>query len=97
MKLFSLLDTQYNAFIKNVSNYISKTLSKDNISFGSNSIFGQVISVVGNAMQNIMLYIEDALVEQNKYTAQRKKSIYGLASLTGYNPSLGKAAVANIK
>ena len=30
MKLFSLLDTQYNAFIKNVSNYISKTLSKDN-------------------------------------------------------------------
>ena len=44
-----------------------------------------------------MLYIEDALVEQNKYTAQRKKSIYGLASLTGYNPSLGKAAVANIK
>ena len=97
MKLFSLLDTQYNAFIKNVSNYISKTLSKDNISFGSNSIFGQIISVVGNAMQNIMLYIEDALVEQNKYTAQRKKSIYGLASLTGYNPSLGKAAVANIK
>lgn len=97
MRLFSLLDTQYNAFISKVNNYISKTLSKNNVSFGNNSIFGQIISVVGNAVQNLMLYIEDALVEQNKYTAQRKKSIYGLASLTGYNPSLGKAAMANIK
>ena len=46
MKLFSLLDTQYNAFIKNVSNYISKTLSKDNISFGSNSIFGRLYQLL---------------------------------------------------
>ena len=97
MRLFSLLDTQYNAFIKNVSNYISKTLSKNNVSFGSNSVFGQIITVVGSAIQNVMLYIEDALVEQNKYTAQRKKSIYGLAALSGYEPSLGKAATATIK
>ena len=76
MRIFSLLDIQYNNFISNVSNYISKTLSKNNVSFGSNTIFGQIITVVGNAIQNIMLYIEDALVEQNKYTAQRKKSIY---------------------
>ena len=97
MKLFSLLDTQYNDFIGNVSNYLSKFLSKHNISFGSNTVFGQIITVVGNAIQNVMLYIEDALVEQNKYTAQRKKSIYGLAALSGYEPSLGKAATASIK
>ena len=97
MRLFSLLDTQYNAFIQNISNYLSKTLSKNNVSFGSNTIFGQIITVVGNAMQNLMLYIEDALVEQNKYTAQRKKSIYGLAALSGYEPSLGKATSAAIK
>lgn len=97
MRLFSLLDTQYNAFLSKVRNYISKSLSKKDIQFGSNTIFGQIITVVGNAMQNIMLYIEDALVEQNKYTAQRKKSIYGLAALSGYQPSLGKAAVATVK
>lgn len=96
MKLFSLLDIQYNNFIKNVSNYLSKTLSKNNVSFGSNTVFGQIITIVGNAIQNIILYIEDALVEQNKYTAQRKKSIYGLAALSGYEPSLGKAATATI-
>lgn len=97
MKLFSLLDTQYNAFIKNVNNFLSKTLSKYNVSTGSNTVFGQIVTVVGNAIQNVMLYIEDALVEQNKYTAQRKKSIYGLAALSGYEPSLGKAATATIK
>lgn len=97
MRLFSLLDTQYSVFINKVQSYLSKILSKNNVSFGSNTIFGQIITVVGNAIQNVMLYIEDALVEQNKYTAQRKKSIYGLASLSGYEPNLGKAAVANIK
>lgn len=97
MKLFSLLDTQYNSFISSVNNYLSKTLSRNNIAFGSNTIFGQIITIVGNAVQNLMLYIEDALTEQNKYTAQRKKSIYSLASLSGYEPSLGKAAAATIK
>lgn len=97
MKLFSLLDTSYNAFISKVRDYISGTLSNNNVSFGSNTIFGQIINVVGNAAQNIMLYIEDALTEQNKYTAQRKKSIYGLAALSGYSPHLGKASIANIK
>ena len=97
MRLFSLLETQYNSFISNVNSYLSKVLSNNNVSFGSNTIFGQIITVVGNAIQNVMLYIEDALVEQNKYTAQRKKSIYGLAALSGYEPSLGKAAVATIK
>lgn len=97
MRLFSLLETQYNSFISNVQTYLSKILSRNNVSFGSNTVFGQIITVVGNAMQNMMLYIEDALVEQNKYTAQRKKSIYGLAALSGYEPSLGKAATAVVK
>lgn len=97
MKIFSLLDTQYRAFVTKVQNYISGTLSNKNVAFGSNTVFGQIINVVGNAMQNIMLYIEDSLTEQNKYTAQRKKSIYGLAALSGYTPNLGKATTANIK
>lgn len=42
------------------------------------------MTVIAGIAHNIMLYIEDSLVEQNKYTAQRKKSVYGLASLSGY-------------
>lgn len=92
MKVFSLLQVKYFQFENAIKNYLSQTLSKYNSSYGNNTIFGQLIKVLGSTVQNIMLYIEDALVEQNKYTAQRKKSIYGLAALSGYNPSLGKAA-----
>ena len=97
MKIFSLLDTQYTAYANKINNYLSKMLSDHSTQFGSNTIFGQILTVVGNAIQNVMLYIEDALVEQNKYTAQRKKSIYGLAALSGYMPSFGKASIAAIK
>lgn len=97
MNIFSLLDVKYNEFSNKVKNYLSKTLSGHSINYGSNTIFGQILTVIGSATQNIMLYIEDALTEQNKYTAQRKKSIYGLAALSGYEPSRGKAAVATLK
>lgn len=97
MKLFSLLDTKYNDYISRLQNYLSKSFSGLGSAFGSNTIFGQIVTVVGNAIQNVMLYIEDALVEQNKYTAQRKKSIYGLAALSGYMPSYGKASIVTVK
>lgn len=92
MKLFSLLQLKYNQFDNAVRKYLSQTLSKYGSNYGSNTIFGQLINVLGATVQNVMLYIEDAMVEQNKYTAQRKKSIYGLAALSGYNPSLGQAS-----
>ena len=58
MNIFSLLDTQYKAFSNKVNNYLSKTLSNNSTQYGSNTIFGQIITVVGNAIQNVMLYIE---------------------------------------
>ena len=91
MKIFTLLETRYNQMVDSIKSYLSQTLSKANTSYGNNTIFGQIINVLSAATQNIMLYIEDSLVEQNKYTAQRKKSIYGLAAQSGYQPSLGKA------
>lgn len=92
MKIFSLVQTKYYQFESQVKRYLSKTLSKHGLNYDNNTIFGQLINVLGSVVQNMMLYVEDAMVEQNKYTAQRKKSIYGLAALSGYNPSLGQAA-----
>ena len=86
MKLFSLLDAKYSSLVSSIKTYLSKTLSNQGKQYGNNTIFGQLITVLTNVSQNIMLYIEDALMEQNKYTAQRKKSIFGLAALTGYTP-----------
>lgn len=97
MKLFSLLETQYYNFTNAVKDYLSKTLSGFGSSYGNSTIFGQLINVLTGVVQNMMMYIEDALTEQNKWTAQRKKSIYGLAAQAGYEPSFGKAAGVQLK
>lgn len=92
MKIIDLLQTRYTDYENQVKLYLSKTLKEYNETYGNNTVMGQLVNVLGSTVQNILLYIEDALTEQNKYTAQRKKSIYSLAQLGGYNPSLGKAA-----
>lgn len=92
MRLFSALDTKYSNYITQVSSYLSSKIMGWRGNLGSNTVFGQIITVVGNVITNAMLYIEDSLTEQNKFTAQRKKSIYGLAVQSGYQPSTGSAA-----
>lgn len=92
MKIIDLLQTRYTDYENQVKLYLSKTLKEYNENYGNNTVMGQLVNVLGSTVQNILLYIEDSLTEQNKYTAQRKKSIYSLAQLGGYNPSLGKSA-----
>lgn len=89
MKIFSLLETSYSEFTRRVNDYLSKTLT--NYTTKNGSIFTQLINVLGSVTQNIFSYMEDSLTEQNKFTASRKRSIYNLASISGYNPSLGNA------
>ena len=92
MKIFSLIQTKYYQLETAIKSHLSKTLSSFGTSYNNNTVFGQLINVLNAVVQNMMLYIEDSMVEQNKYTAQRKKSIYGLAAVSGYTPFLGKAA-----
>lgn len=91
MKLFKLENIKFNALNSSIRDYLSKTLSGFSSNYNNSTIFGQIVNVLSAVSQNILLYIEDALTEQNKFTAQRKKSVYGLAALSGYEPSLGKA------
>lgn len=97
MKILDLLKVRYEEFENQVKVYLSKTLKNYDENYGNNTIFGQLINVLSSTVQNVLLYIEDALTEQNKFTVQRKKSIYSLAQLGGYNPSLGKAASCMVK
>lgn len=90
MKIFGLREIQFQGFFRQIQNYLTRALGQSNIN--KSSIFGQFMTVISSISHNIMLYIEDALTEQNKYTAQRKKSIFGLAAQSGYQPSYGKAS-----
>ena len=97
MKLFKILDTTFNSFDDTVKVYLSKTLESLGDKYSHGQIFGVIFDGVKGVMQNAMFYIEDALVEQNVYTAARKKSIYSLAKLSGYEAYYGSAAVGIIK
>ena len=97
MKIFGLLDTQYARFNTRVKTYLTQVLNGFESKYGNATIFGQLINVINAVVQNIMLYIEDSLIEQNKYTAQRKKSIYNLAAISGYEPNLGKTSSVQLR
>ena len=76
--------------------YISRVYGRASELFTVASPFAQIMSVVSDLTELIMYYIEDATVEQNILTAQQPESIYGLARLTGHNPSRGFSAVGEI-
>lgn len=91
MKLFNLKSIQFSQIFTDIDNFLSA--SEGPIKrINKNTIFGQLMTVLSGLYHNIMLYIEDAFVEQNKYSAQRKKSILALAAQSGYRPSYGMAA-----
>ena len=69
MKIIDLLQTRYTDYENQVKLYLSKTLKEYNENYGNNTVMGQLVNVLGSTVQNVLLYIEDSLTEQNKYTA----------------------------
>ena len=92
-KLFTLMETSFDRFDETVRTYLSKTFNSLGYQYTHNQIFGIIYDGIKGIMQNAMFYIEDALTEQNVFMASRKKSIYSLAKISGYEPFYGSAAV----
>jgi len=92
MKLFKLMETSYNVFDDTVRAYLSKTFNNLGIQYTHSQIFGVIFDGIRGIMQNMMFYIEDALNEQNIFTAIRKKSVYSLAKISGYEAYYGATA-----
>lgn len=92
MKLFKLTETTFDNYDRTVRSYLSKTLNSLGMQYTHSNIFGVIFDGMKGIMQNIMFYIEDALNEQNIFTATRKSSIYSLAKISGYEAYYGTAA-----
>lgn len=97
MKLFTLTNTIFENFDNSINNYLSKIFANLGIQYSDNQIFKIIFNGIRGVFQNIMIYIEDAFTEQNIETATRKKSIYSLAKLSGYEPYYGTAATGILK
>ena len=71
MKIFDVISTSFDRFDNTVNTYLNRALD----GIGQNSqMFNVIFTAIKGIMQNAMFYIEDALTEQNIYTASRKKS-----------------------
>lgn len=97
MKIFNLIQLKWDEFNTQVRSYLSKSLGESGQNFGPSQIYGLIMSVINGVTQNMMLYVEDSMNEQNIHNAERKKSVYSLSRLSGYEPSMGTAAKCNIK
>lgn len=96
MRLFKLLETSYENFTETMQRFLNKTFGGLGQAYSSSSVFGAVFEGIKGVMQNMMFYIEDAMSEQNVFTATRKKSIYSLAKISGYEAFYGSAATGTV-
>ncbi len=74
------LAKQTNAFLVNKYRQTSDV-------FSPSSAYGQILRVLQEYVKLIMFYIEDSITELNIFKASKIDSIYGLARLSGHNPT----------
>lgn len=96
MRLFNLLETTYDNFENTMKSFLIKVFSGYGQTYSESSIYGIILQGIKGVMQNIMFYIEDAMTEQNVFTAIRKKSVYSLAKISGYDAWYGSSAVGTV-
>jgi hypothetical protein len=96
MKLFSVMATSFDNFDMTVKSYLAKTFNSLGLQYSHSQIFGVIFDGIKGIMQNMMIYIEDALTEQNIFKASRKTSVYSLAKISGFEAFYGAAATGNI-
>lgn len=96
MNLFSLTETSFENYDRSIRTYLSRVLNQIGMQYTHSQLFGVIFDGMRGIMQNAMFYIEDALSEQNIFTATRQRSVYSLAKISGYEPYYGAAAVGSV-
>ena len=86
------MDTSFEKYDETIRRYLQKTFNSIGLEYTHHQIFGVIFDGIKGVMENMMFYIEDALTEQNIFTATRKKSVYSLAKVSGYEAYYGSAA-----
>ena len=92
MKLFKLIETNFDNYDLTIRTYLSKVLNNLGMQYTHTQIFGVIFDGIKGVMQNLLFYIEDSLTEQNIFTASRRSSVFSLAKISGFEPQYGTAA-----
>ena len=95
--MFTLAKLKFEDLYSSSMDYLRKVSGNVGQYFTNSSPFGQLLRVTLHLGRMILVYIEDSITELNIKTASRERSIKGLATLTGHNPSRGLAARGAVK
>ena len=87
---------KFGEIYNSVREFLTNVYSQSGDLFTSASPYGQILQVLDAFTQMMFLYIEDAIVESNIYTASKDKSIYSWARLAGHNPTRAISAQGTI-
>lgn len=92
LKIFKANEIRYSELSKSAFTYLKDVYNTNGEEFTMSSPFAQIISVTLHLGRMILFYIENTITELNIETAFHNRSIRGLATLTGHNPSRGIGA-----
>ena len=95
--MFSKSRLKFSELYSDALSYLKKIYGEVGDYFSNASPTGQLLRVILHLGRMIIYYIEDSVTELNINTAIRARSVRGLATLTGHNPSRGMAARGVIK
>lgn len=95
--MFDKSRLRFNELYEDAINHLKTIYNIVGDYFTNASPTGQLLRVILHLGRMILYYIEDSITELNINTASRERSIKGLATLTGHNPSRGMAARGSIK
>ena len=97
MNIFRKSRLLFEEMYKDAQDYLQEKYEQAGQIFSTGSAFGQLLEVIINLGKLIIYYIEDSITELNIKTATRSNSIFGLARLTGHNPTRAISAQGNVK
>lgn len=92
LKIFKTNRIGMSQMYNDAMDYIKRVYNANEQEFTVASPFAQIVSVIINLGRMILFYIEASITEMNIETAYQARSIRGLSTLTGHNPSMGIAA-----
>jgi hypothetical protein len=96
MELFKRNRIRVQELIQDTVTYLTDQFKQNAVMFTVASAYGQIIFVIQQIVQLVLYYIEDSITELNINQATRQNSIYGLAALTGHNPTRSVSAIGTI-
>lgn len=95
-QLFQKNRISIQSLLSDTVKFVVEQFNQARTNFTVASAYGQIILVVENIGQLILYYIEDSITELNINEATRPNSIYGLARLTGHNPTRAISSTGEI-